>query len=254
MAATETHLKEQLEREVSIKDRFFSVISHDLKSPFTSILGLSSMMSKMSQQLSKDQFVEYAQMIHENGGKVFELLENLLEWARLQMDKGDHQPIDKDMTQIVEENIEVFEAVAAEKHVNLAKNVEPVQARAERNMVLLVVRNLIANAIKFTPEGGTITVSVGQKEDGLVEASVSDTGVGMNPDYASKLFLIDEKTTTEGTNGEKGAGLGLLLCKEMIELNGGNLWVTTAEGEGSTFSFTLPLAEATKAAGTEAAE
>jgi len=254
LATQETILREQLEREVSIKDRFFSIISHDLKSPFTSILGLSSMMSKMSQQLSKEQFVEYAQMIHENGGKVFELLENLLEWARLQMDKGDLQVVDIDMTQIIDENFEVFQAVAGEKNINLSKDVQSVHAHAERNMVLLVVRNLIANAIKFTPEGGAITVSVGQNDDGMMEASVSDTGVGMSQDYAAKLFLIDEKTTTEGTNGENGTGLGLPLCKEMIELNGGNLWVTTSEGEGSTFSFTLPLAEATDAAGAEAAE
>ncbi len=154
---------------------------------------------------------------------MFEPLENLLEWARLQMDKGDLQAVDIDMTQIDDENFQVFEAVAGEKNVYLSNDVQYVHARAEMNMVLLVVRNLIANTIKFKPEGGAITVSVGRNDDGIVEFSVIDTGVGMTTKYAAKLFLIDEKTTTEGTNGEKGTGLGLPLCMEMIELNGGNL-------------------------------
>ena len=230
---------EALATEIAIKDRFFSIIGHDLKSPFTSLLGLSNVMVQMSENLTKEQVVDYAMKINVSGKRVFELLDNLLEWARFQMEKGHVEIGEVVIDDIIEKNVEVFTDPARAKDVALEFAPSGQIAAADPNMILLVVRNLVANAIKFTPHGGTVTLAA--REDGdFVEVSVHDTGTGIDAEIVGKLFAVDQKTTTLGTDGEVGTGLGLPLCKEMIEANGGRIWVKSALGEGTTFFFTLP--------------
>ncbi|MEQ8665565.1 MAG: HAMP domain-containing sensor histidine kinase [Rhodospirillales bacterium] len=234
---------EALATEIAIKNRFFSIIGHDLKSPFTTLLGLSDVMVKMSDKLTKEQLVDYAGKINVSGKRVFELLDNLLEWARFQMEKGNIEQQEIPIDDAIAKNVEVFRDPAAAKRITLESSPSGLVVLADRNMVLLVIRNLVANAIKFTPQDGTITVEAREAQD-MVEVAVRDTGTGITPDIVDKLFAVDQKTTTLGTDGEIGTGLGLPLCKEMIEANGGRIWVESVPGEGTTFRFTLPAASA----------
>ncbi|MEQ8666775.1 MAG: GAF domain-containing sensor histidine kinase [Rhodospirillales bacterium] len=241
MAESEVALREELSREVATKDQFFSIIAHDLRSPFTTLLGMSEAMVKMGDNLGQDKMIELAAGVHRSGKKVFELVENLLEWARVQMDNVNFSPAAVSVTELIDDSFEVLRGAAKEKQVELITSVQPATVIADSNMALLVIRNLVANAIKFTPTGGRIDVSA-KEADGMLEITVADSGIGVSPDLIDGLFKIDRKTTTPGTNGEPGTGLGLPLCKEMIELNGGTIRVESAPGEGSRFIFTLPAA------------
>jgi len=242
LAEIESALKVELAQEVALKDRFFSIIAHDLKSPFTSLLGMSSLLANMSDRLSKEQIVEYTEAIHNSGKKVFALLENLLEWARVQMAHESLVPDTIVVSDLVDESKTLLTGSAESKALSVVSDIPDLKVNADRNMALLVARNLIANAIKFTPKGGRIVISARDCGE-MIEVSVSDTGVGIPSEIAEALFAIDQKTTTLGTEGEVGTGLGLPLCKEMIELNGGSIRVDSTIGKGTTFHFTLPKAD-----------
>ena len=240
LAENEAALNEQLKYEIDVKNRFFSIISHDLKSPFTSLLGMTQLMSQMADRFNKDKLVQYANNVNEAGNRIFELLQNLLEWSRLQMEgtKLDREKIS--LEDLTRESIEILHAIALEKDISLTNKIKKTAAFADQDMVRTVIRNLIANSLKFTPSGGKIEVS-SIKQDDAVQVTVSDTGVGMSPEQAEKIFSLDQKTTTTGTAGEKGTGLGLPLCKDMLEKNQGRIWVESTPGKGSQFHFTLPI-------------
>lgn len=231
----------QLKQEIAIKDRFFSIIGHDLKSPFTTLLGLSDIMVRMSESLTKEQIVEYADKINLSGKRVFALLDNLLEWARFQMDKDNVDLSEFAIQDVIDKTLEIMEAPAGEKTVQLTAAPTSFRVNADFNMVLLVLRNLVANAIKFTPKGGKISIET-EATDEFVEIAARDTGGGIDPAIIDDLFAVDKKTTTLGTNGEIGTGLGLPLCREMIEANGGSIWVESEKDRGSIFRFTLRAA------------
>lgn len=172
---------------------------------------------------------------------LFALLENLLEWSRSQTGNIEFVAEKFDLAMVLEENKELLQAQAKQKGISL--NCYPVDnliIRAHRNSINTVVRNLISNAIKFTQPDGRIDVQTRRTANEVV-VSVSDTGVGMSPGIVEKLFRIDSKHSTKGTANEKGTGLGLILCKEFVEKNGGRIWVNSEEGKGSVFSFALPL-------------
>ncbi len=239
LAENEALLSEKLKYEADVKDRFFSIISHDLKSPFTALLGMTQIMSKMGEKLSKDKLIEYAGNVNEAGERVFELLQNLLEWSRLQMEGATCEPQTVPLHDVTQESMDILRPMALEKNIRLANGVDDASAYADRDMVQTVIRNLIANSLKFTPPGGSIEVS--SKRDGdMIRVTVSDTGVGMTADQVEKIFSLDQNTSTTGTSGEKGTGLGLPLCKDMLERNGGRIWAESQPGEGSQFHFTLP--------------
>ncbi len=240
LAESTDQLNKRLKHEVGVKNKFFSIISHDLKSPFTSLLGMTHMMTEMSDKFSKEQLVAYAQDVNETGNRVFDLLQNLLDWARLQMDGAHVEPIQLFLPHLVQEAIDVLHPIAKDKGVSISNDVQPIEVCVDKLMANTVARNLLANAIKFTPETGSIIVQ-SQVLDEFVMVTVSDTGVGIPKDHLDYIFSTDQKTSTNGTNGETGTGLGLPLCKEMIEMNGGNIWVDSVEGEGSNFHFTLPI-------------
>lgn len=222
------------------KDKFFSIISHDLKGPLNSLTSFSGLLINHTDSLSKDEIKMLAKDLDKSLKNLFALLENLLEWSRSQTGNIEFKPEPFDLIALLQQNKDLLGTQAQNKNISLVLNsADQLQIDAHRHSINTVVRNLISNAIKFTPQGGTITLSTEVKESSLI-VSVRDTGVGMPKEVLEKLFRIDTKHTTKGTAEEKGTGLGLILCKDFIEKNGGKIWVTSEVGKGSTFSFQLP--------------
>ncbi|MBT4218423.1 MAG: PAS domain S-box protein [Rhodospirillaceae bacterium] len=233
-------IEDSLKYEINIKNRFFSIIAHDLKSPFTSLLGMTHTMSQMADSYSKDKLVHFATDVNEAGKSVFELLQNLLEWSRLQMEGGEFKPQIISLHDLTQGSVSVLNSTASEKEITITNTISKDTVFADPDMVQAVIRNLISNSIKFTPFGGEIELS-SCKKNGFVQVTVSDTGIGIPSGQEENIFALDQKTSTIGTAGETGTGLGLPLCKEMIEKNGGTIWSECTSGEGSHFHFTLPV-------------
>lgn len=230
----------QLTELNATKDKFFSIISHDLKGPLNSLTSFSGLLINHTDSLSKDEIKMLANDLDKSLKNLFALLENLLEWSRSQTGNIEFKSEPFDLTAMLQQNKELLSAQAGNKKITIENNVHSaIQVNAHRHSVNTVVRNLISNAIKFTPEGGKITLSAKPEQNRLV-VSIADNGVGMSKEVIDKLFRIDTKHTTKGTANEKGTGLGLILCKDFIEKNGGKIWVTSEPGKGSVFSFDLP--------------
>lgn len=233
--------KEELEKLNQEKNKFFSIIAHDLRSPFTSLLGFTALLEQRADKLDAEKIKDYAVTINDSATRVFKLLENLLEWSRLQMNRVKFEPRFFKLSEVTEKSIDVLGPVATGKNIKLLDTGHAPQVYADPYMVDAIIRNLVNNAIKFTPDGGTITIGYDVTPMGRARINITDTGVGMNADTLSKLFKLSENVTTAGTDGEKGTGLGLLLCNELAQRNGGKLHIQSEEGKGSTFSFTLPM-------------
>jgi len=231
----------QLEYEVEVKNRFFSIISHDLRSPFTYLIGMTEFMSKNADNISREQLIEYAASVNKSSERVFELLHNLLEWSRLQMEGSEVDQEVIPLHDLAQESIEIYKPLAIEKSIELVNKINNLNAFADRAMAQTVIRNLIANAVKFTPLGGLVEISAAENQNTAV-ITVADSGIGMSEKLSQDIFRLDQKTSTTGTAGEIGTGLGLPLCKEMLELNGGSIWTESSKGKGSKFHFELPLA------------
>lgn len=239
---------EQLARINADKDKLFAIISHDLRSPFSSFLGGARFMVKKAESLSKTEVQEIAQSIYNEARTVYNLLENLLAWAQMQREKGlEYHPEPLDLSVIAGEIVQLFEQTATKKEIEVSNTIDTgCMVQADRRMVEMVLRNLTGNALKFTPTGGRVILAAGQHKDtpaGFVRVSVQDTGVGIKQDDLPKLFKIETQHTTKGTANERGSGLGLTLCKEMVERNGGQIWIesTGVPGQGTTVVFTVPL-------------
>jgi signal transduction histidine kinase len=229
----------ELQELNATKDKFFSIISHDLKGPLNSLTSFSSLLINHTDSLSKEEIKMFASDFDKSLKNLFALLENLLEWSRSQTGNIEFIPESFDIAAMLEDNKQLLKAQAQNKRITLVnESAEKVLINAHKNSINTVVRNLISNAIKFTPEGGTITLKT-SRQNGSVITSIADTGVGMSQKIIDKLFRLDSKHSTKGTANEKGTGLGLILCKEFIEKNGGKLWVKSMEGEGSVFYFSL---------------
>ncbi|MEJ1241324.1 tetratricopeptide repeat-containing sensor histidine kinase [Chryseolinea sp. T2] len=230
---------EELERLNQVKDKFFSIISHDLRSPINALSGLLDLLDKGA--VSASELPKHIKELKARFNHTRTLLNNLLDWTLLQMDKLSVQAAKIDIYNIVEENIQLLTSVQS-KDIRLINEV-PRNAIgfADSNTINLVIRNLITNAIKFTNDGGTVRIASREKDSEWL-VSVKDNGVGMNNDVLKMLFDKTSPYTTRGTANEKGTGLGLILCKEFVEKNGGRIWVESEEGVGSTFFFTLPRA------------
>jgi PAS domain S-box-containing protein len=224
----------------SSKDKFFSVIAHDLKNPFNTIVGFSEILKEQIRTGDYNEVGYYADSINNSAVQTFELLENLLEWANSQQSKIRFNPVIINLNELfIEESGSLFD-MADRKNIEL-KNILPdnLFIVADRNMIRTIIRNLVSNAVKFTPRNGRIKVSALIK-DGWVEIAVSDNGIGMTEKTRTSLFRIDANLSTLGTENEKGTGLGLILCKEFVEKHGGKIWVESESGKGSVFKFTLP--------------
>jgi signal transduction histidine kinase len=230
----------ELQELNATKDKFFSIISHDLKGPLNSLSSFSGLLINYFDSLSKEEIQTLAKDLDKSLKNLFALLENLLEWSRSQTGAIEFKPEAFNLSALVQENIDLLTAQAHTKEITLHySNPQPVTVMAHKNSVTTVIRNLISNAIKFTPKGGTITLSATKSnEEALI--SIADTGVGMSKEVIDKIFRIDAKHSTKGTADEKGTGLGLVLCKDFVEKNNGSIGVQSEEGKGSTFYFTLP--------------
>lgn len=228
---------EELERLNQVKDKFFSIISHDLRSPINALSGILDIMAKGG--LKQEDFAEHTRELRMRFNHTRTLLNNLLDWTLLQMDKLSLQPARIDLRKIVEENVQIVSSLQT-KQITITNNIpEEAFGFADSNTINLVVRNLLTNAIKFTNDGGEVTLSAGH-EDGEWILSVHDNGVGIRHEVQQILFDKTSPYTTRGTANEKGTGLGLILCKEFVEKNGGRIWVESEEGKGSSFLFTVP--------------
>lgn len=232
--------RDELTRLNVTKDKFFSIIAHDLKNPFHSIMGFSDLLSKNYDAIDNKKKKEFIKLINESSAGAFGLLENLLNWARTQTNRIKYNPVNLNIADIAKEVIQILSVNAENKNVKLilADDFEKVLAYADYNMIFTVLRNLMSNALKFTESGGTVKIS-GSESGDKVKISVSDTGVGMSAEDRDKLFRLDEFHTTSGTEGEAGTGLGLIVCREFILIHGGDIEVESEKGKGSTFSFTL---------------
>ncbi|CAN5450976.1 hypothetical protein BH10BAC5_BH10BAC5_15590 [soil metagenome] len=231
-----------LEDTNTAKDKFFSIIAHDLKNPFSGIIGLSSFMYENFDSLADDEKMDFIKQIEESSKGSFQLLENLLLWSRAQTGGLKFDPEKINLKIVINECISLLSLYAKNKNISTTSDLDyDIFVFADLYMVKTILRNLINNAIKFTRNRGSIIVSA--KMNGTkVETTVSDNGVGITPKDLANLFKLDVKFRNYGTNKETGSGLGLLLCKEFIEKNGGTIKVSSKENEGSHFKFTLPKA------------
>lgn len=232
--------KKELEDLNATKDKFFSIVAHDLRSPVSALAGFSQMLANNGNRLSPEKITAYSEELNKSAKNTLSLIENLLTWASTQMNKVDHTPELIDTEDIISQTISQLDTVATSKKISLEKSLEPdLKIFADKDHLTLVLRNLISNALKFTNEGGTVTVSTKNVDDSKVEILVADTGIGMGIEKLTNLFSIGSAQSTSGTAGEKGTGLGLILCKEFIEKNGGKIEVASLKGMGTTFTITL---------------
>jgi len=231
---------EELTNLNATKDKFFSIIAHDLKSPFNSIIGFSGLLSRQIQEKDFAGIEKYAGIIQNSSQQAMDLLMNLLEWSRSQTGRIVFTPENIDLSALINQSIEFFYGSAQQKSITIYAEIAVTRSLyADKAMINTILRNLISNAIKFTKTGGEIIVSAEQIPHEIV-VTVSDNGVGMDTGSIAKLFRIDQNHSTLGTEKEKGTGLGLLLCSEFVEKHGGRIWVESTPGKGSKFSFTIP--------------
>ena len=235
---------EKLNELNAMKDKFISIIGHDLKNPVNVITGFSDMLKIKINNLSVKKRDMYIENINSTAKKTYNLLENLLDWARSQSGRMIMDPKNTNLIQLINANIILLSEQAREKEIKILTDFPEVPAIvfSDSNMIDTVIRNLLNNTVKFTNSGGEVLVKVSiDKKSGQVKTVITDTGIGIPANIINKLFSIDRSYSSEGTAGETGTGLGLILCKEFIEKNNGKIWVESVEDKGSTFTFTLPL-------------
>jgi signal transduction histidine kinase len=237
-------LNKELAEMNASKDKFFSIVAHDLRGPFNPLLGLARMVADMPDDTPMSTIRELGENIFRSTENVYNLLENLLQWSQLQRGQFEHNPDCLNLKSVVEVTAKLLTEVAAAKGIDLQSTVpERVYVYADENMLDTIIRNLTANAVKFTARGGQVTILAqpARERPNLAEVSVSDTGVGISPEDQVKLFKLGVTHTTKGTAEEKGGGLGLIICQEMVEKNGGRIWIESEVGQGTTVKFTVPL-------------
>jgi PAS domain S-box-containing protein len=227
----------------SEKDKFFSIIAHDIKSPFSAFLGLTEIMAEDFDQFTLKEIQSFIQTMRTSASNLYRLLENLLEWSQIKRGIIQFEPENLPLIKVVNETTELIQNAAARKEIEIVHQIpEGLQVKADQKMLETILRNLASNAVKYTPKGGTITFAATAGSD-CVSITVSDTGIGMNEKLLENLFRIDVNTNRPGTEGEPSTGLGLMLCKEFVEKHGGKISVESELNKGSSFSFNLPKHE-----------
>ncbi len=221
------------------KDKFFSIIAHDLRSPFTGFLSLTQMLAEEFDDFSKEELIKTITSLKDSAGILYKLLENLLSWSLIKRGLMEFNFEKINLYSVVNSNLEILEQRAVQKNISLINNTDQdIYIYSDKNIIHTVLRNLISNAVKFTTAGGSVTVN-SKDIKSIIEVSVRDTGVGISEQDLGKLFKIDEKVSNKGTDGEPSTGLGLLLCKELIEKNEGTIYAKSELGKGSEFIFTI---------------
>ncbi|NLT52467.1 MAG: PAS domain S-box protein, partial [Ignavibacteria bacterium] len=232
---------EELAESNSTKDKFFSIISHDLRSPFQGFLGLTEILSDKENNFSREEISEISREMNKSAENMLSLLRNLFEWAQIQKGTIDYYPKKFSISDNINSAILIHSQKAAQKNIEIVNESDTKTiVFADERMVNSILGNLIANALKFTEKNGKVICKTKEKDENFIEISIKDTGIGMSSQLLKKLFKISEKTGRKGTEGEESTGLGLILCKDFVRLNKGEIWAESAEGKGSTFYFTLP--------------
>lgn len=232
----------ELEEVNKTKDRFFSIIAHDLRNPFNSLLGITENLVENYEDFSSEEIKEYLTLLLQSSQQGYNLLENLLNWSRSQTGKLKVSAKVLNVSELIDASVELMLNNAAAKNLEIINNVSfDILAFADENMITTVLRNLLSNAIKFTPQGGSIRFEA-TKQKKMIEICIADNGMGMTEETMASLFKLDVFTSTLGTNKETGTGLGIILCKEFIEKNNGKLWVESSLNNGTIFYFSIPRA------------
>ncbi len=235
---------EELQRVNAEKDKFYSIISHDLSGPFNGFLGLTQLMSEELHQMPLEEIKKIANLMKESAANLHSLLGNLLEWSRMQRGLISFIPANYLLRNKIDDILEMIFAAAKEKKITISIDIsEDLNVCADGNMLDSIIRNLVSNAVKFTPRGGEITIMAKPLSKNLVQISIRDTGIGMDQTRIDHLFRLDIATNRIGTEGESSTGLGLILCKDFIERHGGKIQIESKEGKGTIFSFTLPVGD-----------
>jgi PAS domain S-box-containing protein len=232
---------DDLDKSNKTKDKLFSIISHDLKSPFSALLGTCKLLSKEieKENINIERVKKFSRIIGESAVRAYDLLNNLLEWSRLQSNKIEINPEKLNLHDVISENVNIGHSFAMSKNINLIfAHQGNCPIVSDRALIDTVLRNLISNAVKYTPYNGSIIISL-QQSDNIYMISVKDNGIGIPADKLEMLFKTDNIHSTPGTGGEKGTGLGLGLCRDFIQKLGGDIHVESVQGKGTTFSFTL---------------
>jgi signal transduction histidine kinase len=232
---------EELEKANNQKDKFFSIIAHDLRSPFQGFLGITQNLAENADSYSAEELPTVFMQMHQTADNLFNLLRNLLEWAQMQKGAMNFQPKELFLFDLVAENAQTLEKRGEQKGITIINKVSSeVKVCADERMINSVLLNLISNAVKFTNRNGKVTISANNTEEQMIEVYVSDTGIGMPKSSVEKLFNVGEKIRSVGTDGELSTGLGLILCKEFVEKHGGKIWAESEQGMGSSFYFSIP--------------
>jgi signal transduction histidine kinase len=236
----------ELEALNTTKDKFFAIIAHDLKNPFSTVLGLSELLAREFETFDSESLRNFITQIYKYSNNTFNLLENLLQWSMLQTGRMPLRPKFVDLKSIIAENVDLLSGNATNKGITIETELcDECTAYVDTNQITTVVRNLLSNAIKFTSADDKIWIRVKPQDDFWL-VSITDSGIGISEHDQKKLFLIDSNPTTIGTSQETGTGLGLILCREFVERNGGEIWVESSLGKGSTFKFIIPKSDKTE--------
>ncbi|WP_299458739.1 hybrid sensor histidine kinase/response regulator [uncultured Microscilla sp.] len=231
----------QLEELIATKDKFFSIIGHDLSSPISQMIGFTDMLENHIEAFTTEEIVQFVARLKESSMQGFRLLDNLLRWSQTQTGSISFNPGVCSLNELIQNNIDLHKEKAQDKEVSVELKVKEVHHLVlDSDMIDTVLRNLVSNAIKFTSKGGAITIIV-TRNGQEVTVSVKDTGIGISAANIAKLFRPDVHYSTSGTQNEKGTGLGLILCQEFVEVHGGKIWAESTEGVGSVFKFTIPI-------------
>lgn len=245
------HAEEEIQQHVkklsdlnAEKDIFFSIIAHDLRNPLSSFMGLTKIMVEELPNLTTSEVQEFVLDMKTSATNLYRLLENLLQWSQIHRGAIPFSPETVQLSMVVDESIEVIQESAKNKGIEIRIDItDGLAVFADPNMLQTIIRNLVSNAIKFTPGGGKVSLSAKAADNKCVEIAIRDNGIGMKQTMVDHLFRLDVKTNRPGTDGEPSTGLGLLLCKEFIEKNGGKVDVESEVGKGTVFHFTLPYGE-----------
>jgi PAS domain S-box-containing protein len=228
------------------KDKFFSILAHDLRSPLSSFVGLTDALFEDFSTMEKGEAMDIIKSMKISATNIYRLLENLLEWSKMMRNRLDFAPGKFNLKNRIIASTDILSENAGKKKIEMKINIpDDIEVFVDSHMFDGIIRNLVSNAIKFTPVGGRITLTTDFGNDQFIKISISDSGIGIPPEMKSNLFILNENTNRAGTEGEPSTGLGLLLCKEFVEKHGGKIWVESEVDNGSTFYFTIPLSDKT---------
>jgi len=234
----------RLQKAVAERDKFFSIIAHDLRSPFIGFLTFIRMLTERIEKLSLNEIQRLANNMKHSAENLYNLLENLLEWSLVQRGSANYSPVPCCLENMVRGNVDLMQTVALQKDVQFRCSVSgDLRVLADKSMLNMILRNLLSNAVKFSRKNGVVEISA-RPEDSMLQISVADDGIGMDNEALEKIFALDRMSSRKGTAGEKGTGLGLLLCREYVRRHGGEIWVRSSPGKGTVFYFTLPVGSA----------